>query len=1082
MAQTKTPPYPSYCKKGFSLVELIIVIVIIGILSGAAYYGIQRVKTMNMNDKMMDDLIAISNALEQYKKDHFGSFPKPATGGDQNVLCFNADATYAHDCDSASFRQGMIDNNLLSKRYLQEVPVDPRTGSRYVYGVDATGKYFMVAGLYEESDGKWTARTADNLSRGFNLPSLIRAYDGPNFVMNKGPYLPYSPDHLVITARLDNVNGQVEVNGGAKSNTATLYKGDIISATNGTADIYFSDGSVSHLDTGSEVTISEDSEVTENKADSIITRIKLILGKGRIWSKVVRLASASEFSIETTTAIAGVRGTEFIMEAYDNGNPKSVVVISGNVDVLDPDPNLPEESEPLAELSDMQKLGFDEEGKPGEEENVTEEDIPPALFTLNNNIRPYLLSIASDDGNGIIVRIRSMEQWDFTHIIACTGATGVAGGPEPVCDTANYFTKPSSSNGAYEFSTDSSLIGQTVVFAFAKIKDAANGIETRSGYSHPPVGFAEDMNLTEEHLNPEPEQEGAWLYVTGPSEVRLPEVLPGGTSSSLTFSVKAALMAFDASKLPEGMSVQYRISDITTSPCSLSDNTYNTSETGEFSITASSEGVCDFTLSAYLLGSPDGSSGQLMASAAKTITILPASPAGMADFSFQVNGTAIADTSKENPYVLPPSAVLREVTLTAIKEDAKTYQWQISRGSVTPSSSSAPTATLDLGDALTGEPAEYKVTLMVTSEDNVTKVERKSLWVRLPIVTAVTMTGVNSSYTVGETITPTFTVTVDPTTITAPALYDACVWSAAPVGKVEINNTDNTLKAIAATGSDETVTLTCRLKQIIGFQMPFQTNLTATFTINAERECEFGEEESSTDECTPVENGINQKTRTCSQEGQWGEWSDCVITCYTGYIPENGACIEEQQTPILTLTSDQPYYAKGAAVGLSMQNLSPESVTITSVPAGKTGTVTANTFVPNDVATYTLSATGADSLTIKVCGYAGTDGNECWLLGGTQQSCTTVCDMLDDTSMGIDFNCEASDWNVNSAICAGLNVNTFQQLTDPNGLDNSYAPYKMASYCKARHNSPNYIPNGSVALFGCMNTPSGSHARICKCQ
>ncbi|MBN1259020.1 prepilin-type N-terminal cleavage/methylation domain-containing protein, partial [Candidatus Peregrinibacteria bacterium] len=101
-------------KKGFSLVELIVVVVIIGLLSGAAYYGIQRAKTRNMNDKVLDDLIAISNSLEQYKMDHFGRFPVPKTQDDAtpevlanaNVLCFHADATYAHDCDSASFRQG----------------------------------------------------------------------------------------------------------------------------------------------------------------------------------------------------------------------------------------------------------------------------------------------------------------------------------------------------------------------------------------------------------------------------------------------------------------------------------------------------------------------------------------------------------------------------------------------------------------------------------------------------------------------------------------------------------------------------------------------------------------------------------------------------------------------------------------------------------------------------------------------------------------------------------------------------------------------------------------------------------------
>ena len=144
-------------KNGFSLVELIIVIVIIAILSGAAYVGIQKAKSQSMNDKVLDDLIAITNSLEQFKRDHLGEYPMPVPGGNMNMNCFYADASYAHDCDNAAFIQGMIDNDLLTKRYLQEVPTDPRTDSRYVYGVSRDGKYFEVAGLFEQSDGMFTA-------------------------------------------------------------------------------------------------------------------------------------------------------------------------------------------------------------------------------------------------------------------------------------------------------------------------------------------------------------------------------------------------------------------------------------------------------------------------------------------------------------------------------------------------------------------------------------------------------------------------------------------------------------------------------------------------------------------------------------------------------------------------------------------------------------------------------------------------------------------------------------------------------------------------------------------------------------
>lgn len=322
------------CLKGFSLIELIIVVAIIGVLSGVAYVGIQREKMGTMNDKVLDDLIAVSNALEQYKRDHFGVYPIPEPGGNMNVLCYHADASYAHDCDKAVFRQGMIDNNLLTKRYLQEVPTDPRTGSRYVYGVSADGKYFMVAGIVEESAGNFEARTAENLAKGFYLPSLIRAYDGPNFVINKSPNLPYSPEHLVISATLQNVSGNVEVNGETVSAGMTLYKGATIATGAGSgADLYFSDGTVTRLDADTVFEISGESAVPENDKDNIITIIRTKLFSGKIWNKVARLASASQFEVETTTAIAGVRGTEFGVE-YDEGtNDGKVMVKTGAVEV-----------------------------------------------------------------------------------------------------------------------------------------------------------------------------------------------------------------------------------------------------------------------------------------------------------------------------------------------------------------------------------------------------------------------------------------------------------------------------------------------------------------------------------------------------------------------------------------------------------------------------------------------------------------------------------------------------------------------------------------------------------------------------
>ena len=312
-------------ERAFSLVELIIVVVVLTILSGTAYLGYSSIITYTKNERVKSDLLAISSALEQYYKDHEKKFPIPQAGGSMNVLCLEADISYAHDCMSAAFRQGMLDESLLTKRYLGEIPVDPRNGARYVYGVTNDGKYYQVAAVIEAKEG-WIAKTVGNTDKGFFLPSLIRAYDSPRFVVNDGTNLPYSPDHLTISARLRNIRGAVSVSGG-KTLSDTLYPGDIITTgSDGSVDIFWSDGSVTRMDPESELEIREESAVEENDEDNIATKIYLKLIRGKIWNKVVRLAEKSEFNVETTSAIAGVRGTEFGVWA-DN----TLVVYSGEI-------------------------------------------------------------------------------------------------------------------------------------------------------------------------------------------------------------------------------------------------------------------------------------------------------------------------------------------------------------------------------------------------------------------------------------------------------------------------------------------------------------------------------------------------------------------------------------------------------------------------------------------------------------------------------------------------------------------------------------------------------------------------------
>ncbi|MBU0706566.1 FecR domain-containing protein [Patescibacteria group bacterium] len=318
---------------GFTLVELLLVIAIITILSTVAVIAYPRTQIVPMNNKVADDLEAIKSAMEQYKVDHEGKYPVPLPNTDKNLLCFYADTAYAHDCAAADFIQAQVDNTLLTKRYLQEVPTDPRTGTRYAYGVTTDGRYYQVAGLIEGEDGTWTARVSGNLHFTYPLKSLIRSYNGPDFVMDGESFLPYSANHLAVSAMLADISGEVKVGGTAVTPASsdeqkTVKPGAVI--TTGPASsvsLWFSDGSVTWLEENTTLRVLPNTETEKNDRDGIITKIRLKLTSGKIWNKVVRLAEKSEFNVETTSAIAGVRGTEFGIDAAGN----ELIVLSGTV-------------------------------------------------------------------------------------------------------------------------------------------------------------------------------------------------------------------------------------------------------------------------------------------------------------------------------------------------------------------------------------------------------------------------------------------------------------------------------------------------------------------------------------------------------------------------------------------------------------------------------------------------------------------------------------------------------------------------------------------------------------------------------
>lgn len=81
-------------KKGFSLIELMIVLVIIGMLIGFIFPAAKKARDAALQRQCANNLNQIGTALILYAKDHHGSFPDPVSG---NAWCVYRDYLIAQD-------------------------------------------------------------------------------------------------------------------------------------------------------------------------------------------------------------------------------------------------------------------------------------------------------------------------------------------------------------------------------------------------------------------------------------------------------------------------------------------------------------------------------------------------------------------------------------------------------------------------------------------------------------------------------------------------------------------------------------------------------------------------------------------------------------------------------------------------------------------------------------------------------------------------------------------------------------------------------------------------------------------------
>ena len=235
----------------FSLVEIIITISIITLLTIVWLSTKQWYDENNINAKIISDIQSINNALELSLQEN-NSLPMP----EWNTNFYKVDTSYAHSYDDTEtfWVYGSITENTISKKYLNNIPLDPKTKSYYSYWKTKDKNQFEIAAV-QIVDYNPVTKVVWNYSAE-NWPyNLIREYNWPNFVSNNSKTnLPYNPFELKLVWKINNINWNIEINQ-TKWNIITnndeilKYNLEIWDKINvstwSTAQLYFSDWSTS---------------------------------------------------------------------------------------------------------------------------------------------------------------------------------------------------------------------------------------------------------------------------------------------------------------------------------------------------------------------------------------------------------------------------------------------------------------------------------------------------------------------------------------------------------------------------------------------------------------------------------------------------------------------------------------------------------------------------------------------------------------------------------------------------------------------------------------------------------------------
>lgn len=155
--------------KGFTLIEILIVVAIIAILASVVLVGLGPTQQSGRDARRLSDLHQIANALALYFN-KCGGYP----GAGDAACGINLPGTASYPASAGTSRYGGVASALVTSLGISNLPQDPTTGHTYYYSVpsaSALNTTYVVSGKLENSNNAAFVN--------YNPPALPAAGDQP---------------------------------------------------------------------------------------------------------------------------------------------------------------------------------------------------------------------------------------------------------------------------------------------------------------------------------------------------------------------------------------------------------------------------------------------------------------------------------------------------------------------------------------------------------------------------------------------------------------------------------------------------------------------------------------------------------------------------------------------------------------------------------------------------------------------------------------------------------------------------------------------------------------------------------------